>query len=219
MSSHGATREGVTTDNGDIGSKVLVRQQALAWAPQRPSVLETNAGEGIMWRAAWAQAAGRHLGIDKRFSRGPKDLAGECWRGDNELLLSRAMAVGPWDLVDIDTYANPWPILRRLLQSVQARPLVVVTTDAVDRAMRSNSSDFALAIAGMSAPFAAQMYRTGAPFYRWYDDVIRWSMEWAERGSKLHAVECKRKTRETLGSGGGATIHYYVIRYEVARSC
>jgi len=222
MSSQSATREGATTDNGDVEGKALVRQQALAWAPEKPAVLETNAGEGHMFRLAWAGAVERHLGIDKRFSRGPKDSAGECWRGDNELLLVRAMAAGPWDVVDIDTYANPWPLLRRVLQAAPARPLVVVTTCAIERAMRANVSDFATAIAGMSAPFAASMYRTKATFCRWYPDVVRWALSWAELGSKLRAVAARRKTRETIGrvgGGGCATIHYYAIRYEVVQPC
>jgi hypothetical protein len=218
VSSHqNAKKAGVKTDNGDVEGKILVRKQALAWSPEHPAVLETNAGEGHMWRLAWAPKAGRHIGIDKLFSRGPKDLSGECWRGDNQLLLARAMASGPWDVVDIDTYANPWPLLRRVLQAAPARPLVVVTTCAVERAMRPNVSDFATATAGMSATFASNLYRTKAVFCRWYSDVVRWAMAWAEQGSKLRAVEARRRTR--IGSSGAQMIHYYAIRYEVVNPC
>jgi hypothetical protein len=218
--SNQSEKSATTTDNGDVEGKILVRRQALAWAPEKPAVLETNAGEGHMYRLAWAPSAGRHLGIDKRFSRGAGAASGECWRGDNELLLARAMQAGHWDVVDIDTYANPWPLLRRLLHLTE-RPMTVVTTCAVERAMRANSSDFAFAAAGMNAPMAAAVYHTPAPFCRWYDDVVRWAMSWAERGSKLHAVEAKRMTRDQAGAGrGGAmTIHYYAIRYEVAKAC
>lgn len=216
MSNQSAT-DACTTDNGDVEGKLLVRRQALEWSTTRPSVLETNAGEGHMYRLAWAPAAGRHLGIDKRFSRGHRAAAGECWRGDNELLLVHAVQAGPWDVVDIDTYANPWPLLRRLLHAAPARPLTVVTTCAIERAMRANSSDFALAAAGMNAQMAAAIYHTPVPFCRWYDDVVRWSLAWAERGSRLRAVEAKRRTRQS--AGGAQTIHYYAIRYEVARVC
>lgn len=206
-----------TTDNGDIEGKIICRKQALIWATGgvsgKPSVLETNAGEGNLFREIWSKHCGRHLGIDKRFSRPNGNPSGECWRGDNESLLKRAMSVGPWDVVDIDTYANPWPLLRRVLLLAPARSLVVTATCTVERAMQVNSSDFAFAVARMGK-VANEAFHSGAPFSRWYDDVIRWSLAWAEEKATVQAVECKRIHADPKIAGSATRTRYYTIRYE-----
>lgn len=203
-----------TTDNGDVIAKLAVRHKALSWATKSPAILETNAGEGHLYRAVWSPACSRHLGIDKRFSRAADAVAGECWRGDNETLLKRAMAAGPWDVVDIDTYANPWPLLRKVLTMSPLRPLVVVTTCSQMRALKANNSDFAMAVArtGVLAP---SLFRTGAPLYRWYEDIIRWAMAWAEEKSPLRAVQAAHARSSRVGTGtSGAVSDYYAIRYQ-----
>jgi hypothetical protein len=202
-----------STDNGDIESKIAVRRQALAWAPSSPAILETNAGEGHLYRAVWSATAGRHLGIDKRFVRPEGDPAGECWRGDNRHLLRRAISLGPWDVVDVDTYANPWPVLQLLLTFVPPRPLVVTATCAIERPMQTNGSDFACAVAGIPPRLARSMHKSAAPFSRWYDDVIRWAIAWAQNRAHVRAVECRRVHADTTVVRRSRT-RYYVIRYE-----
>lgn len=204
-----------TTDNGDVIAKLAVRHRALSWAAKSPAILETNAGEGHLFRAVWSSACARHLGIDKRFSRPSDAVAGECWRGDNETLLKRAMAAGPWDVVDIDTYANPWPLLRKVLTLAPPRQLVVVTTCSQMRAMKTNNSDFAMAVARVGK-LSPSLFRSGAPLYRWYDDVIRWALAWAEEKSPLRVVQAVRARGSRVGTGTvGAVSDYYAIRYEV----
>jgi hypothetical protein len=192
------------TDNGDPESKILVREQALAWAPKDPTVLECFAGEGHMFHAVWHKAA-RHLGMDTRFHRSAGDPNGECWRGNNEVLLKRAMQVGPWDIIDLDAYANPWPLLRRVLKMSPARELVVTATCGIDRAIRNGASDFACAVAGY--PFAYSGMLT-----RWYDDVIRWAIAWAQGGTDLQAVEARRRAGRH-----NPQMRYYAIRFGVSR--
>lgn len=206
--------DNATTDNGDLWSKVRCREAALAWVPGSPAILEINAGEGHLYRAIWKAAASKHLGLDKRFSRGTGDPAGECWRGDNERILKRAVEAGPWDVVDIDTYANPWPLLRRLLHLAPARPLVVTATCTVERAMQVNSSDFAMAILGLGT-LAKHVYHTGVPLSRWYNDAIRAALAWCQEGTPFRAVECKRIHADTKVAGSSSRTRYYALRYEV----
>jgi hypothetical protein len=192
------------TDNGDPQAKIIVREQALRWAPERPAVLECFAGGGHMYRGVWKAMAGRHLGMDVRFRRPSGDPSGECWRGDNEVLLGRAMQRGPWDIIDLDADANPWPLLRRVLKLVPARPVVVTATCGIDLAIRNGASDFACAVARY--PFAYSGMLT-----RWYDDVIRWAIAWVQGGSSLRAVQAKRMVGQH-----DAQMRYYAIRFDVA---
>jgi hypothetical protein len=203
---------GSQTDNGDPEAKIALRLHAFTWAPERPAVLDLFAGEGHMYREAWKPACGRYLGIEKRFRRPAGDPAGECWRGDNAQLLKRAMAAGPWDVIDLDAYANPWILLRQVLRLQPARDLVVTATEGLARSLHVNNSDFAFAIAGVGK-LATSMFQTGAPFFRWHDDIVRWALAWSETGARVKAVECKRShpRRDIVGPGDHAT--YYAIRY------
>jgi hypothetical protein len=193
----------VKTDNGDPEAKFMIRRQALAWAPEKPAVLEAYAGEGHMFRGVWKAAAGRHLGIDVRFRRPSGDPNGECWRGDNLVLMKRAMEQAPWNIIDLDAYANPWPLLRRVCKMASARPLVVTTTCTLERAMRTGRSDFTCAIAGANLSYTGIMSR-------WYDDIIRWTLAWCQGGTKVQAVACRRLHSEAAWSH----TRYYVIKYE-----
>jgi hypothetical protein len=190
------------TDNGDPEAKFMVRRQALAWAPEKPAVLEAYAGEGHMFRGVWKAAVGRHLGMDVRFRRPDGDPNGKCWRGDNFQLIKQAMAYAPWDIVDLDAYANPWPLLRQVCKMAAARPLIVTATCTLERTMQTGGSDFTCAIAGANLTYTGIMSR-------WYDDIIRWALAWCQGGTKVQAVECKRLHSIAASS----STMYYVIRY------
>jgi hypothetical protein len=82
------------------------------------------------------------------------------------------MAAGPWDVIDLDAYANPWILLRQVLRLQPARDLVVTATEGLARSLHVNNSDFAFAIAGVGK-LATSMFQTGAPFFRWHDDIVR----------------------------------------------
>ena len=188
-------------DNGDFEAKDLVRAQALEWAPPKPKVLDCYAGEGHMYRRTWKAAAGEYLGIDKRFARPRGDSSGECWRGDNERIIARAMARAPWELVDLDAYANPWPLLRKVLKLARPDVLIATVTCGIDRAIQSGSSDFAAAVAG-----ASRLSYLGI-MTRWYDDVIRWALAWCTGGTRYRVQNVKRIS--------GA--HNYRMRYWALR--
>jgi hypothetical protein len=196
------------TDNGDPEAKIALRRHALTWAPEKPAVLDLFAGEGHMYREAWKPVCGRYLGIEKRFRRPAGDPAGECWRGDNAQLLKRAMERGPWDIIDLDAYANPWILLRQVLRLQPARELVVTATCTQERAMRTGGCEFAYALVG-TGKLTTEMWHEAVPLYRWYDDVVRWAVQWCEHGTKVRAVECRRMHSHAAVS----CTRYYAIRY------
>lgn len=191
-------------DNGDLVAKGLVRDKAIEWAwPRKLAVLDCFAGEGHMHDRHWRPVAGKYLGIDQRFHRGAGDPHGECWRGDNATLIARAMARGPWDVVDLDAYANPWPLLRQVLSRAPAAPLVVTATCGIDRAVRVGSSDFGAAVAG-----AGRLSYLGL-MTRWYDDIVRWALDWCANRSVLAPVAAK-----VIRGEHNAQMRYYALRFE-----
>lgn len=198
------------TDNGDPFSKIALRQHALDWAPRSPAILECYAGEGHMYRAVWKAAAGKHLGMDKRFSRKSGDANGECWKGDNSVMLKRAMALGPWDIIDLDAYANPWPLLRQVLKLQPAHDMVALTTCTLCRAIEIGTSDFACAVAGANLTYTGLMRR-------WYDDIIRWAVDWAAAGAKVRPTECKRLQADPAITNAPPNTYYYAIRFRCVK--
>jgi hypothetical protein len=195
------------TDNGDPFSKIAVRQQAIDWAPKSPAILECYAGEGHMYRAVWKSAAGRHLGMDKRFARKTGDENGECWKGDNAVMIKRAMSLGPWDIIDLDAYANPWPLLRQVLKLHPERNMVALATCTLCRAIEVGYSDFACAVAGANLTYTGLMRR-------WYDDIVRWAVDWASRGALVQPTECKRLQADNSITGDPPRTYYYAMRFE-----
>jgi len=118
------------------------------------------------------------------------------------------MERGPWDVIDLDAYANPWILLRQALRLQPARDLVVTATCTQERAMRTGGCDFAYALAG-TGKLTPEMYHEAVPLYRWYDDVIRWAMQWCQAGTKVRAEECRRIHSRAAVS----CTRYYAIRY------
>lgn len=173
------------TDNGDFEAKLLVRQEALSHCKGKPRILDCFAGEGHMYNLVWKDACSSYLGFDKRFSRPEGDKDGECWRGDNERLIHQATK-RDWDLVDLDAYANPWVLLRKVVKAARVDDLVVTTTCGIDRAIRVGSSDFACAVIG-----ASRLSYTGL-LTRWYDDVIRCALKWALTGTPYRLTKVRR---------------------------
>lgn len=190
------------TDNGDLEGKLLVRRHALELALRPTLILDCFAGEGHMYRLAWKDAASQYLGMDKRFSRRAGDAAGECMRGDNERLIDRAMKRADWNLVDLDAYGNPWPLLRAVLKRAKVQHLVVTATCGIDRAIRVGTSDFAAALAG-----ASRLTYTGL-LTRWYDDVIRWALAWATGGTAYQVFHACR-----VRGAANAQMRYWLLEF------
>lgn len=183
-------------DNGNLEAKLMIRQQAIDWAPPHPRVLDCFAGEGHMYKMIWRDVCSSYLGFDKRFSRSGASKDGECWRGDNERLIVNGMRRS-WDIVDLDAYSNPWPLLRKVAKLSHVDDIVVTATCGLDRSIRSGNSDFACAVVGASRLTSTSL------LIRWYDDVIRRAMVWAVSDTRFRITECRRMQG----------IHNYQMRY------
>ncbi len=193
------------TDNGDHAGKILIREEALAAAGKAPKVLDCYAGEGVMYQAVWCRASS-YLGVEKRFARRAGHPAGRCWRGNNETLIAKAMQQEPWDVVDLDAYGNPWPMLRKVLKLATGKRLVVPATCGLNRAMATGSSDFAAAVSG-----ASRLSYLGL-MVRWYDDVIRWTLSWCVRGTGWKVKRARYVATDS--SSAKWFMRYWLLEFE-----
>jgi hypothetical protein len=178
----------MATDNSDLAGKLLVRRAALeALGGERARVLDCFAGEGHMFEKAW-NVAEAYLGIERRFARPAGDPRGECWRGDNRMLVDRAFAREPWNIVDLDAYGSPWQLLRRVARAATGSRLVVTLTCGLSRSMCGSTSlpRWARQLTG-----ATGLSYTGM-MVRWYDDVVRWTIAYCVRDSGLVVARARR---------------------------
>lgn len=177
----------------------MVRREAIAAVADAGAslkVLDCYAGEGVMFRSVWKDAAA-YLGMDKRFARRQGDPSGRCWRGNNETLIAKAMAADTWEVVDLDAWGNPWPLLRQVLRNARGQRMVAVLTCGLGRSMAGPGGDFAAAIAG------ASRLSTTTLLVRWYDDIIRWALAWCTRDTGWKVARARLVTREwTAGTTG-----------------
>lgn len=179
-------------DNSDTDAKLAVRRRALELVrPVRgPAlVLDCYAGEGHMFREVWHEAD-RYLGLEKRFSRPPGDPAGECWRGDNVRLLRRAMEVAPWNIVDLDGYGSPWQFLAHVVRLSREKRLVVTATCGMVRALAFGTcAHWIRELTGVGRLSSSPGITLLA---RWNDDIARWAIAYAIRGTGFGVVEAHR---------------------------
>jgi hypothetical protein len=185
----------------------MLRTEALRLAgPQSALVLDCYAGIGHMYDAVWKKAD-RYLGIDKRFSRKPGAEFGQCWKGDNERLIERAMQHVQWNIVDLDAYGSPWVMLRRVLELAKAPRLIVTATCGLSRPLMTKPPALVLALSG------TEKLTYHALLYRWYDDIIRWHVEWAMKRASYTAKRVRR-----IRSGPSRDIWYYLLEFERSKT-
>jgi hypothetical protein len=176
------------TDNSDLEGKLLVRRAALRSLKGEPAlVLDCFAGEGHMFDAVW-KGANEYLGLEKRFSRAPGDPHGHAWKGDNRLLVERAMRRRPWNIIDLDAYGTPWGLLKYVVEHASADRLAVTTTCGIARALCSGSSlpYWVRDLIGMKG-----LSYSGV-LVRFYDDIIRWTVAYCLARSPYHVRRCRR---------------------------
>ncbi|MFA6605127.1 MAG: HNH endonuclease signature motif containing protein [Patescibacteria group bacterium] len=140
------------TDNSDIFRKRRIREKAIEWlgGPSAVRVLDCCAGFGHMRRECYAGVAS-YLGIDQRRTRQPDTLV-----GDN--LVLAPPRVDDFDLFDIDTYGNPWPLCDLLTAArTDTAPFVLVTTCFQARHMRfGRGSGYIDSKLGLGAVFSGR---------------------------------------------------------------
>lgn len=172
-------------DNSDLSGKVALRRAALEAIGGPARVLDCFAGEGHMYEQAW-KGAERYLGIDQRFGRPAGDPRGECWRGENRLLVGRAMDREPWNLIDLDAYGSPWQLFKRVARSSHADRLVVTLTCGLSRSLCGNPARWARELSGTVALSYAGL------MVRWYDDVARWTIDYCLKGTRFVVKRARR---------------------------
>jgi hypothetical protein len=191
-------------DNSDLEAKLMIRRAALESVGKEPAqVLDCFAGEGHMYQEVWHRAA-RYLGLEQRFSRPPGHPQGEAWRGDNKMLLGRAMHKADWNVVDLDAYGSPWQLFRRLVRLTKRRRLAVTLTCGLSRHLCT----------GRPTPWVGQVTGTAGLSYtgmlvRWYDDVVRWTVAHCLGGTGFGVVRARR-----LRSAGNINMWYWLLELE-----
>lgn len=168
--------------------KLLVREEALLTVRGQPAmVLDCYAGEGHMFRNVWHKAD-RYLGLEKRVARPAGHPDGECWRGDNARMLDRALRRAEWNIVDLDAYGSPWQLFRRVARGLRAKQLTVTMTCGLQRNLSSGSvTPWVRAITGANG-----LTYTGL-LVRWYDDVVRWTVEHCLKGTGFGVARARRR--------------------------
>lgn len=176
-------------DNSDLEGKLSIREEALltVGGGQLAQVLDCYAGEGHMYRQVWHKAD-RYLGLEKRFARPAGHTDGECWRGDNARMLDRALRRAPWNIVDLDAYGSPWQLFRRVARAAKSPKITVTMTCGLQRNL----------CGGMVTPWVRAVTGANGLSYtgllvRWYDDVVRWTIEHCLKGTGFKVARARRR--------------------------
>lgn len=127
-------------DSSDPAAKLALRRAVLRALPPGALILETCAGVGTMWRGCWRAHRGAALDRDAVRARAAA-LVRPTWAVyavDAEAALWHGLLAGwVFDVVDVDPYGSPWPIVRAFLARPRRRaPLthLVVTDGYASRA-------------------------------------------------------------------------------------
>lgn len=111
-------------DNTTLRQKVALRRRVLAEIPE-PVVLETHAGQGLIYRACYAMLP-RGVALDKD-ERRAELLAAQrpTWAvycADAQTALEGGVGAHlPINLVDLDPFGEPWPTIRAFFGSERPR--------------------------------------------------------------------------------------------------
>lgn len=132
-------------DNLTFRLKANLRKKALEYL-KKPIIMETHGGAGKLFDACYG---GIDMGVV--FEKNPKKakllgMQRPTWRvyeADCEMAI--AVGVGddlPVNLLDIDPYGNPWPVIEAFFDSERERPalLCVAVNDGLRGAVRLGSS-------------------------------------------------------------------------------
>ncbi len=132
------------TDNSNVSLKLAVRR----WVSERIArpwrVLDLYCGEvGAMYQGIWREAE-TYFGVDK-FR--PHKLATTA-RMSAEVA-SQRLDLGRYNIFDVDCYASPWAVARRVLLRRGPGRLALVLTDGEDRALKKQGNEIIRATLGL----------------------------------------------------------------------
>ena len=92
-----------------LHEKIAIREEALTHCHENPRVLDCFHGDGTLWREIEKNRPVQVLGIEKSAS-----LSRFEWiHGDNMRVVDE-LNISDYDLIDLDAFANPLPLLLKL---------------------------------------------------------------------------------------------------------
>ncbi len=188
----------MTRDHSDISAKLAIRKKVIEMMAGKPiKVLDLYAGQGLMKKMVWEEAAKEYLGLEKRFSRA------DCWRGDNMRLLESAMQEQEWNVFDLDAWGNPWIAATEVCRLVGPGCFGMALTCGISRSLRTDrAGKYVRQVTGLEDISETRLLR------RWYDDIVRWIMaDWEGLGVKVHTVH-RARSRQAID------VVYWAMRLE-----
>jgi hypothetical protein len=173
-------------DNTTLGQKVALRRDLLAHLPE-PCVLETHGGLGRVWYRCYSdltRGAVCEKDPGKAEALACQRPSWAVYEGDaSDALLNGAAAHLPINLVDIDPYGEPWPVLQAFFAHDRSWPdtLGIAVNDGLRQKLKANGG---WSVGTMQA--MVRRYGNGA-LYANYLDICRELVEHeaAQRGDTL----------------------------------
>ena len=169
-------------DNSTAQEKIALRRKAIREV-DRPVILETHGGAGKLWRAVYA-----HIVTGVVFEKDQRKahlLAGQrpswaVYQGDCIAALEDGAASWlPANLIDIDPYGDPWPVVQAFFASERERParIVIVVNDGLRQKVKMNG-------AWSTKSLHQAVERFGNNMHDRYLDVCAWLMQQEARQAK-----------------------------------
>jgi hypothetical protein len=153
--------EQIKTDNKNLDAKILLRRRVLDEAKfAEHRVLDLCAGEGSVWRAMRQHAKlDDYVPVDLE-PRLPGTIVGNV---KDERFLS-AFDLSRFNIIDIDTYGEPWKPWAFLQEHLTAATAIFLTHGAVSTPGGAKVSNFVLERLGIPPTWAIPMKRDLSEF-------------------------------------------------------
>ena len=162
-------------DNAGLPNKVAVRARALERLSDRPIILETHAGEGVVYDRLYRAACGACLERDetKSYRLATQRPTWRVYQVDAIAALRAGLeADTPFSLVDIDPYGDPWPTIRAYMAAHREFPARFMI--AVNDGLRRNIK---MGTAWKIASLRDAVRHFGTDIHDQYLAVSRWMLE------------------------------------------
>lgn len=159
-------------DNSTFKLKAMLRRKACGFVSD-PVVMETHGGIGKLFAACWADVA---QGVvfeknpDKSIVLAKQRPAWSVYEADCVSAIAngagRHLAV---NVLDVDPYGDPWPVISAFLDSDRPKPqrLVVVVNDGLRQKVKLNGSWSVGSLAPVVARFGNEVYKNYLACCKW----------------------------------------------------
>ena len=167
----------IKTNNSNLALKIELRRTVLkASGFKKLRVLDLFAGGGEIWRELR-----KEFKVESYLPCDMKPQMPGTLRANVTPLFVEAIAGGNINVVDIDTYGEPWEIWSAVARRIQQPAAVFLTQGA-----RAELSDFARTAMGIPAAWAFPPISELAPFSRQFFIVPHFGRIHIDRGWRIH---------------------------------